>query len=106
MHNVSVPIGDLRSGSRVRGTGDGAEIDGHDVTVRQLPGHTSGLPDFAPGQGWRYDYVGFTLAGMFVERLSGKDIRTAVTDMVAAPRSAARTTTRRTCPNGTVPLST
>ena len=96
----------------VRGTGEGAEIDGHDITVRQLLQHTSGLPDyigyldgsdrpvepielvrlalahqpdFAPGQGWQYTNTGFILAGMLVERLTGMDIRTAVTDMVIRP---------------------
>jgi D-alanyl-D-alanine carboxypeptidase len=42
-------------------------------------------PDFAPGQGWSYTNTGFILAGMLVERLTGKDIRTAVTDMVIRP---------------------
>jgi D-alanyl-D-alanine carboxypeptidase len=98
----------------VRGTGEGAEIDGRDITVRQLLQHTSGLPnyidyldwseplrraepielvrlavshqpDFAPGRGWRYSNTGFVIAGMLVERLTGKDIRTAVTDMVIRP---------------------
>jgi D-alanyl-D-alanine carboxypeptidase len=96
----------------VRGTGEGAEIDGHDITVRQLLQHTSGLPDyvgyldrfdrpmepielvrlalshqpdFAPGQGWSYTNTGFILAGMLVERLTGKDIRSAVTDLVIRP---------------------
>jgi D-alanyl-D-alanine carboxypeptidase len=98
----------------VRGTGEGAEIDGHDITVRQLLQHTSGLPnyvryldqsdplrrvepielvrlalshrpDFAPGEGWRYSNTGFILAGMLVARLTGKEVRTAVTDMVIRP---------------------
>ncbi|HEV8559393.1 MAG TPA: serine hydrolase domain-containing protein [Actinophytocola sp.] len=98
----------------VRGTGEGAGIDGHDITVRQLLQHTSGLPnytnyldrsdplrrvepielvrlalshrpDFAPGQGWRYTNTGFIVAGMLVERLTGKDIGTAVTDLVIRP---------------------
>src|SRR6266540_1285450 len=30
----------------VRGTGEGAGIDGHDITVRQLLRHTSGLPNY------------------------------------------------------------
>jgi D-alanyl-D-alanine carboxypeptidase len=98
----------------VRGTGEGAGIDGHDITVRQLLQHTSGLPnytnyldksdplrqvepielvrlalshrpDFAPGQSWRYTNTGFILVGMLVERLTGKDIGTAVTDLVIRP---------------------
>lgn len=98
----------------VRGTGEGAAIDGRDITVRQLLQHTSGLPnyvnyldrsdplrrvepielvrlalahrpDFAPGQSWRYTNTGYILAGMLVERVTGKDIATAVTDLVIRP---------------------
>lgn len=98
----------------VRGTGEGAEIDGRNITVRQLLQHTSGVPDyvqyldlsqlegpveaselvrlalshkpdFIPGKGWRYTNTGYTLAGMLVERLTGKDIGTAVTDLVIRP---------------------
>ena len=98
----------------VRGIGEGADIDGRNITVRQLLQHTSGLPDyvtylrlsgpnrpteamelvglalshkpdFAPGQGWKYSNTGYILAGMLVERLTGKDIGTAVTDLVIRP---------------------
>jgi D-alanyl-D-alanine carboxypeptidase len=114
-HRVALdaPIEDYLPGV-VRGTGDGAGIDGHDITVRQLLQHTSGVPnytnyldksdplrrvepielvqlalshrpDFAPGQSWRYTNTGFILAGMLVERLTGKDIGSAVTEMVIRP---------------------
>lgn len=98
----------------VRGTGEGAGIDGRDMTVRQLLQHTSGLPnyvnyldrtdplrraepmelvrlalshkaDFAPGQGWRYSNTGFILAGMLVERVTGKSTGVAITDLVIRP---------------------
>ncbi|GAB2989295.1 hypothetical protein GCM10027184_48170 [Saccharothrix stipae] len=98
----------------VRGTGAGSAINGHDITVRQLLQHTSGLPDylrfldlaestgpveaaelvrtalshepdFAPGAGWRYSNTGYILAGMLVERLTRSDIGTAVTDLVIRP---------------------
>jgi D-alanyl-D-alanine carboxypeptidase len=98
----------------VRGTGDGAEIDGRNITVRQLLQHTSGLPnytdyldftnlnrpvealelirlalshrpDFAPGERWKYSNTGYILAGMLVERLTGKDIGSAVTELVIRP---------------------
>lgn len=98
----------------VRGTGEGREIDGRDITVRQLLQNTSGLPDyvefldlaeltepveaaelvrialshkpdFAPGKGWRYSNTGYILAGMLVERLTHKDIGTAVTELVIRP---------------------
>jgi D-alanyl-D-alanine carboxypeptidase len=98
----------------VRGTGEGAEIDGREISVRQLLQHTSGVPnyteyldfsqlegpveaselvrlalshkrDFAPNGGWRYSNTGFLVVGMLVERLTGKDIGTAVTDLVVRP---------------------
>ena len=98
----------------VRGTGGGAEIDGRNITVRQLLQHTSGVPDyteyldfaqlegpveaselvrlalshkpdFTPGQGWHYSNTGFVIAGMLVERLTRTDIGTAVTDLVIKP---------------------
>ena len=98
----------------VRGIGEGSEIDGRNITVRQLLQHTSGLPDytrflnsseltqpvesaelvrialshkpdFTPGQGWRYSNTGYILAGMIVERLTHKDIGTAVTELVIRP---------------------
>lgn len=98
----------------VRGTGEGSAIRGRDITVRQLLQHTSGLPDyvgfvdpaeqnrpveaaelvsialshkpdFGPGDGWQYSNTGFVLAGMIVERLTRKDIGTAVTELVINP---------------------
>ncbi|RZS32452.1 D-alanyl-D-alanine carboxypeptidase [Herbihabitans rhizosphaerae] len=98
----------------VQGTGEGVEIDGRDITVRQLLQHTSGLsdytrylvpfdplrrvepmelvrlslahkPDFAPGKGQAYSNTAFIVAGMLVERLTGKDIRTAMADLVIRP---------------------
>jgi D-alanyl-D-alanine carboxypeptidase len=98
----------------VRGTGEGHEIDGRTITVRQLLQNTSGLPDyvrflnpgdprepveaaelvrialahrpdFAPGKGWQYSNTGYVLAGMLVERLTRKDIGTAVTELVIRP---------------------
>lgn len=98
----------------VRGTGEGSAVDGRTITVRQLLQHTSGLPDyvqflnlaelnqpveaaelvrialshkpdFAPGQGWQYSNTGYVLAGMLVERVTHKDIGTAVTELVIRP---------------------
>ncbi len=98
----------------VRGTGEGREIHGRNITVRQLLQHTSGLPDyvrfvdpaeqsrpveaaelvrialankpdFDPGDGWQYSNTGFVLAGMIVERVTRQDIGTAVTDLVIRP---------------------
>ncbi|WP_063784302.1 serine hydrolase domain-containing protein, partial [Streptomyces sp. SBT349] len=98
----------------VRGTGDGADIDGRHISVRRLLQHTSGLPDymahlnpldrdepveaaelvrfalahapdFDPGRGWEYSSTGYLIAGMLVERLTGDDIGTAVTERVIRP---------------------
>ncbi|MEO3752376.1 serine hydrolase domain-containing protein [Streptomyces sp. B6B3] len=98
----------------VRGTGDGAEIDGRHISVRQLLQHTSGVPDymdhinppewdrpvdaeelvrlalaiepdFDPGRGWKYCSTGYLIAGMLVERLTDQDIGTAVTERVIEP---------------------
>lgn len=98
----------------VRGTGDGADIDGQDISVRQLLQHTSGIPDyldylnlpdwdrpvdaaelvrlalshkpdFDPGKGWNYTNTGYLIAGMLVERLTDTDIGTAVTERVVVP---------------------
>jgi D-alanyl-D-alanine carboxypeptidase len=95
----------------VRGTGEGAGIHGRDFTVRQLLQHTSGIPnytkyldrsdmtkqatpqqlldlafahkvDFPPGQSWSYSNTGYILAGLLVERVTGKDVATSVTERV------------------------
>ncbi|UJW32021.1 beta-lactamase family protein [Saccharothrix sp. AJ9571] len=110
---LDAPVEDYLPGV-VRGTGEGSEIDGRGITVRQLLQHTSGLPDyvrfidpaerdrpveaaelvrialstkpdFAPGQSWKYSNTGYVLAGMIVERLTHKDIGTAVAELVVRP---------------------
>jgi D-alanyl-D-alanine carboxypeptidase len=113
----------------VRGTGEGSEIDGRDITVRQLLQHTSGLPDytrslnsaeltqpvepaelvrialsrkpdFTPGEGWQYSNTGYVLAGMIVERVTRKDIGTAVTELVIRPAHLRTRTGRRPASGG------
>jgi D-alanyl-D-alanine carboxypeptidase len=99
----------------VRGSGEGAEIDGREITVRQLLQHTSGIPDyveyldksdptgppvtpeqllglalahkpgFRPGTGWSYSNTGYIIAGLLVERITGRDVATVVTERVIRP---------------------
>lgn len=78
--------------------GDG--IDGRHITVRQLLQHTSGLPNyteydlqprpydprdlldialrhkahFAPGTKWKYSNTNYVLAGLIVEKVTGRDL--------------------------------
>ncbi|WP_435854634.1 serine hydrolase domain-containing protein [Streptomyces triculaminicus] len=81
----------------VRGEG----IDGRRITVRQLLQHTSGLPnyseylgddirhyepgelldiafqhkaDFDPGKGWKYSNTNYVLAGLIVQKVTGRPI--------------------------------
>lgn len=99
----------------VRGSGEGAEIDGRKITVRQLLQHTSGIPnytehleltdptappvtpeeilgmalvhrpDFPPGAGWHYSNTGYIVAGMLIERITGRDVVTVVTERIIRP---------------------
>ncbi|MFJ4095573.1 serine hydrolase domain-containing protein [Kitasatospora sp. NPDC089913] len=91
----------------VRGEG----IDGRRITVRQVLQHTSGLPDytdflelssatqyfeprelldaalahkadFAPGTGWKYSNTGYVLAGLIVQRITGRPLGEVVTTRV------------------------
>ncbi|MFE2289061.1 serine hydrolase domain-containing protein [Streptomyces sp. NPDC059443] len=84
----------------VRGEG----IDGHDITVRELLQHTSGLPDyedlvgedilrrrrfdpgdlldiafergadFAPGAKWQYSNTNYVVAGLIIEKVTGRPL--------------------------------
>ncbi|MEV7925334.1 serine hydrolase domain-containing protein [Kitasatospora sp. NPDC088779] len=86
----------------VRGTGaDGSRIDGRKITVRQILQHTSGLPDythflpdqslsqyheprdlldlalaqkpdFEPGKGWKYCNTGYLIAGLIIQKVTGR----------------------------------
>ncbi|WP_435871904.1 serine hydrolase domain-containing protein [Kitasatospora griseola] len=90
--------------------GDG--IDGRNITVRQLLQHTSGLPDymnpaavladperyfeprelldaalakkahFAPGAQWEYSNTNYLLAGMIVQKVTGRPIGEEITKRV------------------------
>ncbi|MFI6645971.1 serine hydrolase domain-containing protein [Streptomyces sp. NPDC050504] len=82
----------------------GEEIDGNDITVRQLLQHTSGLPDyendvtddilerrylsprdaldialrheavFKPGEKWQYSNTNYLVAGLMVEKVTGRPL--------------------------------
>ncbi|MEV8323408.1 serine hydrolase domain-containing protein [Kitasatospora sp. NPDC056731] len=86
----------------VRGTGaDGSRIDGRKITVHQILQHTSGLPDythflpdqslsqyheprdlldlalaqkpdFEPGKGWKYCNTGYLIAGLIIQKVTGR----------------------------------
>jgi D-alanyl-D-alanine carboxypeptidase len=92
-------------------TGNG--YDGNAISVRQLLNHTSGIardavnpranqdggyslaelvragltqaPQFAPGAGWGYSNVNYYLAGLLVERLTGKPYGEVVTSRLIEP---------------------
>jgi D-alanyl-D-alanine carboxypeptidase len=98
----------------IRGNGN----DGHDITVRQLLQHTSGLPDyldhltpeqilkdslghhdplelvqialaqprlFVPGTGWAYSNTNYLLAGMLIEKVTGRPYGEAIDQRVIRP---------------------
>ncbi|MBV2152496.1 beta-lactamase family protein [Kitasatospora sp. SUK 42] len=89
--------------------GDG--IDGRNITVRQILQHTSGLadytsflemsgadqyiepralldvalahkPDFAPGAGWKYSNTGYVVAGLIVQKVTGRPVGEEITKRV------------------------
>ncbi|MBB4895936.1 D-alanyl-D-alanine carboxypeptidase [Streptomyces olivoverticillatus] len=89
----------------VRGEG----IDGRRITVRQLLQHTSGLPnytnylgddvrhyeprdlvdlalqhkaDFAPGTKWEYSNTNYVLAGMIIQKVTGRPLATEIDQRV------------------------
>lgn len=90
--------------------GDG--IDGHNITIRQLLQHTSGLPnysnyledevryydprelldialehpaDFAPGTSWKYSNTNYVLAGLLVQKITEKPLAEEMNRRIFAP---------------------
>ncbi|MFI6793974.1 serine hydrolase domain-containing protein [Nonomuraea sp. NPDC050383] len=91
----------------LRGTGDGAEIDGRKITVRMLLQQTSGLPEFADAIEWKepfpdflrvaltlkptprgsfaYANTNYLVLGMIVTAVTGKDYRQASQELILKP---------------------
>lgn len=91
----------------VRGTGEGAAIDGHTITVRDLLQQTSGLPEFTDAVDWtdpdpdflkialartptqrgRFSYANtnYLVAGLIVNAVTGRDFREVSRDLVLRP---------------------
>ncbi|MCP2343927.1 serine hydrolase domain-containing protein [Nonomuraea roseoviolacea] len=91
----------------VRGTGDGAGIDGREITVRMLLRQTSGLPEFLNAIKWKepfpdflrvaltlkptprgsfaYANTNYLVLGMIVAAVTGKDFRQASRDLILEP---------------------
>ncbi|TYB64238.1 beta-lactamase family protein [Nonomuraea sp. PA05] len=91
----------------LRGTGDGAAIDGRRITVRMLLQQTSGLPEFLDAVEWKepfpdflrvalsrkptalgsfaYANTNYLVLGMIVTEVTGKDFRQASRDLVLKP---------------------
>jgi D-alanyl-D-alanine carboxypeptidase len=91
----------------LRGTGDGAAIDGRKITVRMLLQQTSGLPEYANAIPWKepfpdylkvaltlkptprgsfaYANTNYLVAGMIVTAVTGKDFRRASRDLILKP---------------------
>ncbi|MFC7614511.1 serine hydrolase domain-containing protein [Actinokineospora soli] len=91
----------------------GNGYDGNAITVRQLLQHTAGIardatnpraqadgsytlaelvraglanpPQFAPGTSIGYSNVGYFIAGLLVERVTGKDVRTVFSERITVP---------------------
>jgi D-alanyl-D-alanine carboxypeptidase len=49
-------------------------------------------PDFAPGTGWSYSNTGFILAGMVIERVTGRSLGQEISDRIARPLGLHHTT--------------
>ena len=58
-------------------------------------------PDFPPGTGWTYSNTGFILAGMVIERVTGRPLAQEITDRIVRPLGLRHTTWPGTSP--TVP---
>ncbi|UVS78766.1 serine hydrolase [Actinokineospora sp. UTMC 2448] len=109
--------------------------DGNAITVRQLLQHTSGIardatnpranadgsyslaelvraglanpPQFAPGTGWGYSNVGYYVAAMLVERVTGQTFAAAIAERITTPLGLTATAfpapTVRTLPSPFIP---
>ncbi|MEV7193741.1 serine hydrolase domain-containing protein [Streptomyces sp. NPDC093510] len=109
------------TGSVPGGAADGKRHDGATITVRQLLDHTSGIfsythdqpalssqesytpaelvaiamsypADFPAGTGWAYSNTNYILAGMIVERITGRTLAEEIADRIARPLRLTGTT--------------
>ncbi|MFJ8581020.1 serine hydrolase domain-containing protein [Micromonospora sp. NPDC093277] len=58
------------------------DVHTRDELVARAMAHA---PDFAPGTGWGYSNTGILLADMVIERVTGRPLRTEVTDRIVRP---------------------
>jgi len=56
-------------------------------------------PDFPPGTGWAYSNTGFIVAGMIIERVTGRSLHQEVTDRIVRPLGLHHTTWPGTSPS-------
>ncbi|MFD8495780.1 serine hydrolase domain-containing protein [Amycolatopsis sp. NPDC059657] len=102
------------------GVVDGNGYDGTKISVRQILQHTSGIPDkwgapddnpdgtyslrelvraalagnrplFAPGTSWTYSNINYLVAGLLIEKITGKAAGDAITARIIQPLGLART---------------
>jgi D-alanyl-D-alanine carboxypeptidase len=55
--------------------------------------------DFPPGTGWSYSNTGFTLAGMLIERVTGRSLQQEITSRIVRPLGLHHTTWPRNSPS-------
>jgi D-alanyl-D-alanine carboxypeptidase len=55
-------------------------------------------PDFPPGTGWGYSNTGFIVAGMIIERVTGRPLHEEITDRIVRPLGLNHTTWPGTSP--------
>ncbi|MCX4969310.1 beta-lactamase family protein [Streptomyces sp. NBC_00654] len=138
-----VAEGRIRLGDRVEtylpGLVRGDGIDGRRITVRQLLQHTSGLPnytdydiqpryydprelvgialqhkaEFAPGKSWKYSNTNYVLAGLIIQKVTGRPLAEELDRRIIKPLGLRHTyfpapgdvTIREPHPKGYYPLS-
>ncbi|MEU6857729.1 serine hydrolase domain-containing protein [Glycomyces sp. NPDC046736] len=110
---------DAPIGAYLPGVVDGDGYDEDAISVRQILQHTAGLPRdaqnpaaepdgsftlaelvrsgltqpplYAPGEGWTYSNIGYLIAGMLIEEVTGQAVGAAVTERIIVPLGLAET---------------